>query len=249
MKFSKTIPLVFSLFILVTVACSQKKSSTDQLSANDFQTKLAASIDGQLLDVRTPQEYGDGHLKNAKNINFNDDAFATKVEKLDKSKPVFVYCLSGKRSADAAEQMRKSGFKQVYELEGGILAWRAASLPEDRPMDNLTISSGPGGITQGMSDEDFKKTVTDDVLVMVDFTATWCGPCKKLAPILDELIEENKGKIKLVKIDIDQNRTLATTMNITAIPVVQIYKGGNKVWEQLGLCTKETVAAAIKSNQ
>lgn len=83
----------------------------------------------QLLDVRTPEEYAQGHIGGAENIDFYDAGFLKEAEKdLDKSRPVAVYCRSGKRSAEAAARLSSAGYK-VTNLEGGILAWDAAGLP------------------------------------------------------------------------------------------------------------------------
>lgn len=72
-----------------------------------------------ILDVRTPSEFSKGHLINALNYDWNGNEFDKQIAPLDKSKPVFVYCLSGGRSSSAANKMRSSGFTQVYEMDGG----------------------------------------------------------------------------------------------------------------------------------
>ena len=83
----------------------------------------------QLLDVRTPEEYAEGHIAGSRNINVFDSDFIEEAEKtLDKSKPVAVYCRSGKRSADAARELSDIGFN-VVNLEGGILAWKEEHKP------------------------------------------------------------------------------------------------------------------------
>ena len=85
-----------------------------------------------LLDVRTPEEYSDGHLKGAVLIDYQDSTFETKVGKLDKNKPVYLYCHSGRRSAAAQEVMLRQGFKKVTNLKGGIVAWQKAGMPIDK---------------------------------------------------------------------------------------------------------------------
>ena len=80
----------------------------------------------QLLDVRTPEEFKSGYIAGAKNLNFYDDDFAQQIAKLDKTKPVMVYCAKGGRSASAAEQLNQAGFSKVYDLTGGMYAWKAA---------------------------------------------------------------------------------------------------------------------------
>ena len=94
-----------------------------------FAQKIKATAGAQVVDVRTPEEFSEGYLKGAVNINWNEDDFETNVAKLDKNKPAFVYCRVGKRSSAAAKKMRDMGFKEVYELDGGILDWEAEHLP------------------------------------------------------------------------------------------------------------------------
>lgn len=76
-----------------------------------------------MLDVRTPKEFKKGHIDGAKNMNYYDDDFDAQIEKLDKDKPVYVYCHSGGRSAKAMSLMKEKGFKEVYNLLGGYGAW------------------------------------------------------------------------------------------------------------------------------
>ncbi len=81
---------------------------------------------GELIDVRTPQEFQSGHIQGAKNINVLDPSFADKIAKLDKSKTYMLYCRSGHRSGKALEQMRAAGFSKIYNLSGGVMAWTSA---------------------------------------------------------------------------------------------------------------------------
>mgnify|MGYP002150154413 CR=1 FL=1 len=71
--------------------------------------------------------------------------------------------------------------------------------------------------------------------IIVDFNAVWCGPCKQLAPILDEFVKQQNGKVELIKIDVDQNQELAEALKIEAIPYVERYENGNLSWKKLGL--------------
>ena len=90
------------------------------ISPEDLNTALGEI---QLIDVRTPEEYTQGHLKNSVNINFYDGTFYDEMDKLDKSKTLYIYCRSGGRSAKAAKQLEKMGFTRVYDLQGGIINW------------------------------------------------------------------------------------------------------------------------------
>lgn len=75
----------------------------------------------QLIDVRTPDEFNSGHIKDAKNIDFHSEEFTSELSKLNKEKPVYIYCRSGSRSAKAANKLSEMGFKEIFDLEGGIL--------------------------------------------------------------------------------------------------------------------------------
>ncbi|MCO6466369.1 MAG: rhodanese-like domain-containing protein [Bradyrhizobiaceae bacterium] len=82
-----------------------------------------------ILDVRTEGEWNQGHLKGATRIDVMDKQFKQKVSKLDKSKPIVVYCAVGGRSAYASDDMVKLGFTKVYNMDGGIKGWRKAGFP------------------------------------------------------------------------------------------------------------------------
>lgn len=131
--------LGFSLFLLLTIGTIQAVSC-QQPSENDpikhvdvpaFQ-KMTKSQGFVLLDVRTPQEYAEGHIQGAKNLDFSSEGFASSIAELDKSLNYMVYCKSGRRSAMAAEQMRDAGFTKITDLKGGITAWKEARLPVTR---------------------------------------------------------------------------------------------------------------------
>lgn len=98
------------------------------VSPKEFQTKLAEDPNSYLLDVRTPEEYETGHLRGAHSIDWFDANFKQQADKIDKSKTIYVYCRSGKRSYEAARYLTSKGYK-VVDMDGGILAWQRAALP------------------------------------------------------------------------------------------------------------------------
>lgn len=121
------------LFIILTLlglnGCmnAQNNNYTD-MDVERF-SKYLSNNNVQLVDVRTPEEFAEGHIAGSRNINVFYKDFIDEAEKtLDKSKPVAVYCRSGKRSADAAQKLAENGFT-VTNLEGGILAWKEKSQP------------------------------------------------------------------------------------------------------------------------
>ena len=92
---------------------------------NDFIKKG----EGQLIDVRTPNEFESGNIASSANIDFYSAGFQDQLTKLDKNKPVYLYCRSGRRSGIAMNLMKDMGFMAVYNLDGGIIAWQEQGLP------------------------------------------------------------------------------------------------------------------------
>ena len=101
----------------------QEAIITKNVSAKDFQQLINDKANAILLDVRTPNEVAQGIIKDAEKIDFYDPEFKAKLDKLDKSKPVLIYCHSGRRSGIAMSTLRELGFSEIYNLQGGILEW------------------------------------------------------------------------------------------------------------------------------
>ncbi len=117
---------MLSLLLVVAVVSCKEKETVDGIqlvTAEEMQTILELE-DVQLIDVRTPQEYDEIRIANAQNIDFMSPTFDEDIAKLDKTKPVILYCKSGRRSAKCAEKMKKAGFEKIYDLEGGISKWK-----------------------------------------------------------------------------------------------------------------------------
>lgn len=218
------------LAAIFLAACTGQSQAGSSLEAADFAKKIEEMKGAPVVDVRTPGEFAKGHLVNALNIDWNGDNFKEQISKLDKSKPVFVYCLSGGRSGQAAAQMRADGFTQVYELAGGIMKWRAANLPE------TTASS-----SSGMDRQQFEALLDGDKEVLIDFYADWCGPCKKMKPYLEEIAASMKDKVTVVRINADDNQFLCKELKIDALPVLHLYRNRNLVWQNSGFIEKEEV--------
>ena len=81
--------------------------------------------------------------------------------------------------------------------------------------------------------------------VLVDFTATWCGPCKMLAPILDQYADESQGKVKVAKLDIDQSRSIASKFGVQAVPTLMVFNAGQKSRQHTGVLRKEQLARFV----
>ncbi|MBP6512340.1 MAG: thioredoxin [Bacteroidia bacterium] len=238
-KIILSITLVLSFLV---AACQQSanngKSVNEKVSIEQFEKLMAEKSNAIILDVRTPEEFAAGHVKGAVNLNIHDAAFKSGLAKLDKSKPVFVYCKSGSRSADATAQMKDMGFGEVYNFGGGMLAWSNA----EKPVVRETAMSP----NKGINEETYLKMVAEKPLVLVDFHAVWCGPCKKLSPILASIVEKQGGRLTLIKLDSDENPDLMKAKQIQGIPYLELYKDGKLIWKNMGLTDEATIMSQLK---
>jgi thioredoxin 1 len=89
------------------------------------------------------------------------------------------------------------------------------------------------------------EVLQSDLPVLVDFTATWCGPCKALAPIVEKLADEYEGKLKVGKLDIDASRPIAEKYKIRSVPTVLVFRGGQKTGEHIGLTTRDKLVKLL----
>lgn len=180
----------------------------------------------QVFDVRTAGEFNTGHLHNALQADYTKkQEFVERVQYLDKQQPIYVYCLSGGRSAAAASWMRENGFKEVIELKGGINAWKQAGLPVE-------------GVANGkqMSVDSFHTAIASGE-VLVDVGAEWCPPCRKMEPVLQAYLTEHKT-VHLLKVDGGSDLQVMQAVKATSLPTYILYKDGREVWRKQGVSDK-----------
>ena len=119
---------LFLLTILLFTFSCQKQITTENveikvISAEEFSENIS-NKQVQLLDVRTAEEFAEGHIANAKNIDvLQEENFVKEIQDLNKNQPIYIYCRSGKRSANAAEILEENGFVEIIDLNGGYTAW------------------------------------------------------------------------------------------------------------------------------
>lgn len=121
--------LLFLAMLTFIAACSSSSNNVYGQVINKkvekaVFSKLMKKSGVQLIDVRTSREFSNGFIAGAKNIDYNGDSFEKQIKKLDKNKPVLVYCAAGGRSENAAELLKEWGFKEVYDLIGGYNGWK-----------------------------------------------------------------------------------------------------------------------------
>lgn len=229
--------IIFLCFI--AISCN---SQTAQLTPDEFDAKIKQTPSYIVLDVRTPEEYGNGHLDGATNIDFRNPNFTSNTKVINKNKAVFVYCLSGGRSSAAAKVLADEGFKNVYELKGGMTKWLAANKP------TVKTEGMSKDLSKVMAKAEFDKLISGDKPVIFDFFAPWCGPCQKMMPTILKLEKEYHQKAIFKTIDYDTNKELALSLGVDEIPMLLIYKKGKIVWRGIGVAQEETLKTEINKN-
>lgn len=224
----------FSFLLLSTILVSCQGQAQDGLTVSEFEKRISTG-ESQLLDVRTAGEFQSGHLKNSLQADWlNNKEFTERIKYLDKSKPLLVYCASGLRSADAAKYLLGQGFTNVQNLKGGLTAWK---------LEGKTVES-PAGTAQ-MTIDQYNQQILSAEVVLVDFGAEWCPPCKKMEPVLAQLQKELTGQFKLVKVDGGMDIDVMKTQQVESLPVFIIYKNGKETWRKQGVVELSELKAKL----
>jgi rhodanese-related sulfurtransferase len=226
-----SITILICLFLPAFLAAQEKP----QLAPAEFEQAIQKE-NVQVLDVRTTGEYRSGHIKNSLQADWtNKQQFADRSQHLDKSKPLYVYCAVGGRSHAAAEWFRSNGYKDVFELSGGLIKWKAEQkpvegVPEEKPLPL----------------NDYMTKVSGSAVVLADFGAAWCPPCKKMEPVLQQLQSGAGSKLTLVKIDAGNQTELMKQVQVTEIPTFIVYKNGKETWRKQGIVSLEELKKQIE---
>ncbi len=236
-KFFFHISFLVSITLFVSSCFHQGNGNTGtnvniSIPVDEFEKKLS-DTSFELIDVRTPEEFAEGHIELAQNINYNAPDFEQRISQMEKNTEVLLYCLSGGRSASAAEDLEKLGFKTIYNLDGGLTAW---NFNGKKTTTSTSLEKKPR-----ISSFDFAQIIHSDKLVLVDYNTKWCEPCKKLIPILDSMALSNKNKFTLIKIDADANKALMRQRNVNAVPFLEFFENGDLKWNHEGILDVHTL--------
>ena len=227
--------LFFLILSFAILSCKgQPTKKIESVAPKVFAEKIKATSNAQILDVRTPEEFASEHIDKATNINWLGDDFVTNVENLDKSKPVFVYCKSGGRSAKASAKLAELGFKTIYELQGGIMKWNAAGF------------SKPSKKIVGMSSQEYAELLNSDKKVLIDFYAEWCAPCKKMTPYLLKMQKNLADRVTIIRLNADENKTLISEMKIDELPTLLLYENKELKWKHSGYISEEDLKKQLQ---
>ncbi len=214
--------------------CLQLAVKAQTVDVQTFGNGMKAA-DVQLFDVRTAAEYRTGHLPGALQADYNNKKeFFDRVQYLDKDKPVYIYCLVGGRSGAAAKWMRENGFSHVIDLAGGINAWKQAGKPLE----------GAVAVKQ-MDIATFTRSIATGV-VLVDVSAEWCPPCRKMEPVIRQLRQQKSNTLQIVNVDGGTDADVMKNISATVLPTFIVYRNGKEVWRKEGIATLEELTTAIK---
>ncbi|PKP02205.1 MAG: thioredoxin [Bacteroidetes bacterium HGW-Bacteroidetes-9] len=234
----RILSLAFPFFFFFT-ACGQNPA-VKQLNSVEFE-KLIKDSSGTLLDVRTLGEFKNGHIKEAGQLNYYALDFRQKLLLLPKNHPIYLYCNTGWRSEKAAQILVENGYKNVYNLEHGIMDWELQNMPVAVDPDAKPDTENK------MEYEELARFIDSGKPVFVDFYATWCGPCRTMMPMVEELKTKYHGKITVVKVNVDASKKLVKEMKIQSVPYLVLYNNGKPVCTKNGLTSRDEMEEAFNS--
>ena len=238
------------VFFSVTILSSCVNDDKEYIKNSDYFKNLnpeefKSSFEqngGIILDVRTNDELKSGIIEDASTIDFYDGDFKKKIAKIQKEKIVYVYCKSGGRSSQAAQLLVESGQSNVINLKGGIMAWKKAGY------SLFSLDNTADANIQAFTKTEFENILSQNNLVLVDFHTLWCVPCRKMAPIIDELEQKYLDKIYISRVDIDKSEDLANQFEITVVPTLVLFKGAKGIWRKTGVISKEELIKILDNN-
>ncbi|PTR01472.1 rhodanese-related sulfurtransferase [Mucilaginibacter yixingensis] len=234
----KTIKLgLLALFISVgSVYAQTAGKQTNKITINEFESKLkAAGNNAQILDARSAEEYAQNHIKGAVSFDAKAAGYAQQLAALSKDKPTFVYSIANGRSSVLSAELREKGFKQVYELPGGLANWVGSGYP--------VVSNTKKGLS--LSASQYQQLAASAPQVLIDFGSRYCGACKKLVPVLDSLKSTQGFAPKIVSIEQYDNTALARNLKVNVLPTLIYYQNGKEVWRKQGFSSTEQLKNAV----
>ncbi len=231
--------LLTIIFIMLWTTAFAQEPGFKQVNAQAFY-KLLTSGKGMILDVRTKSEFDNEHIANSQYLNFYALDFKKKLLMLPKDEAIYLYCTTGYRSEKAAKYLAKNGYKKVYNLEHGILEWNLENLPviEGEPSAKLMADK--------VNPDLFKQIISSDTLVLIDFYATWCGPCRKMMPLIDSIRTQYHPALTVFKVNVDVSKKLIKQEKIIGVPLFRMYRKGVLLFEKDGMMSRKELEETIE---
>ncbi len=227
---------ITAIVLLFTIAGFAQNQITLELDA--FYSKIIAEKNPQLIDARSPEEFAINHLNGAVNFNLETKNYAEYVNRLDKSRPVFIYSIGAGRSNLLAKELLKNGFTEVHDLQGGIAAWIGGGKSfYSNTKSKLSLAA-------------YKKVIAENNNVLVDIGSRYCGACKKVKPVLETIKAEHGTHLKIVEIDLEESpQVIADLKTVKVFPTLILYQNGKIVFKKDGAADlKKELDEALSQN-
>jgi rhodanese-related sulfurtransferase len=205
------------------------------VDADSFAAKISRQPAPQIIDLRTPEEFALNHVTGAVNVDLRGGNDLAGLEKLDKTRPVFLYAIQHSRPDILAKQLRAKGYNEVYELRTGIAGWIGGG---------YSYYSATGS---ELTPAAYNKIINSRRLVLVDIGTRYCGLCTKVKQWVDSLKSRNDPSYTVLELELYKNTQLVADLKeIRSVPVVILYKDGKPVWKREGLTfTKEDIETEL----
>ena len=230
--------ILFIFFVVFLFSCSNQSTSQSIQNVDAVLFEINSNKDNSIIiDVRTREEFVSGHISDATNIDYYSSDFKEKLDLVKKDVPILIYCRTGGRSSRAANIMQSFGFTEVYNLSGGIGAWK------DNGFDVIKTREEKKNKSRKYSAREINEFLKNNKSVILDFSTQWCVPCKKMKPVLDEI--SNERDVKILTLDLDANKELSKLYNIESIPTHIIYKDNIEIFRSSGLAKKSILINQI----
>ena len=210
------------------------------IQAGSEQFKEVTAINnGILLDVRTKSEFKNGHIEEAGNLNYYALDFRKRLLLLPRNQPIYLYCNTGYRSEKAAEILIENGYADVYNLQHGIMEWELLNLPV------IVEPDAHPDTDNKMTPEQYHAILATGSPVFFDFYAPWCGPCRKMMPMIDSLMVEYHQDIQMHKVNVDASKKLVKELKLVGVPYLELLNRGEIVFSVNGSLTRDELTSAF----
>jgi thioredoxin len=228
-------------FVLISLSAISQNTTVKQVSPFQFQ-QLIKNPNGVLLDVRTQTEFSNGHIANSGQLNYYSLDFRKRLLLLSKNEPIYLYCNTGYRSQKAADILAENGYQHVYNLEHGIMDWELKDLP-------VVVDPDARPYTDNKMDfSEYEKLIQSKEPVFIDFYAPWCGPCRKMMPMMDSLKVEYQNRINIVKVNVDASKSLVKELKLISVPYLALFRNGKLLFSSSGAVAKDELTSVFQSN-
>ena len=234
--FIRLMKIVYCFIIfIIFFSCEYTDYQIKNIEPKELNSNLSKDI--TILDVRTPEEFKTGHIEGAININFYSKLFNSAVNKIDKKSSLYVYCKSGSRSEDAVNVLKRLGFRNIFNLKGGIQSWQSKGYN----VSTYTLNKKNPSIDLSK----ILKEIRQNKSVLISFNATWCKPCLIMKPVIESITKEYSN-IKVISVDIDADKYIMNHYKVNTLPTFIGFYKSQEYFRHSGVIEKNDLIELLK---